>query len=187
MIMESKGQNKVFAFRAKVQSKRTGWRHQWHDNFSCKIFAYHIKCSVFLFPWDANDGDYKYLLEISTNRTLLAYIFLLYVYENYWYDYEIVDDYNNSDIDIALDGDIFLMTIVMLIIDNISTSASVDNDDADNNDIYMYVYTRVIYIKKRFWVSNDGGGQVGNYVATVIILSLKIPENSFWQCLNADV
>ena len=38
----------------------------------------------------------------------------------------------------------------MLIIDNISTSASVDNDDVDNNDIYMYVYTRVIYIKKRF-------------------------------------
>ena len=51
----------------------------------------------------------------------------------------------------------------------------------------MYVYTRVIYIKKRFWVSNDGGGQGGNYVATVIILSLQIPENSFWQCLNADV
>ena len=93
-----------------------------------------------MFPWDANDGDYKYLLEICTNGTLLAYIFLLYVYENYWYDYEIVDDYNNSDIDIALDGDIFLMTIVMLIIDNISTSASVDNDDVDNNNIYIYMY-----------------------------------------------
>ena len=46
-------------------------------------------------------------------------------------DYEIIDDYNNSDIDVALDGnvDIYLMTIVMLMIDHISISACVDNDN----------------------------------------------------------
>ena len=42
-----------------------------------------------------------------------------------------MDDYKNSDIDVALDGnvDIYLMTIVMLMIDNISISACVDNDN----------------------------------------------------------
>lgn len=46
-------------------------------------------------------------------------------------DYEIIDDYSNSDINVALDGnvDIYLMTIVMLMINNISISACVDNDN----------------------------------------------------------
>ena len=77
-------------------------------------------------------------------------------------DYEIIDDYNNSDIDVALDGnvDIYLMTIVMLMIDNISISACVDNDniaDFRNHNkknvscafLYIYIYIfiyRYIYI-----------------------------------------